>query len=89
MLITDGGVLVRTRVAEVKASSRVTMGVKLIALDGGAQLAGLQKVAESVIEAAEGLVDPASAVAGDGVADGALDVPPEGSGADDPAEPLA
>jgi len=89
MLITDGGVLVRTRVAEVKASSRVTMGVKLIALDGGAQLAGLQKVAESVIEAAEGLVDPASAVAGEGVADGALDVPPEGSGADDPAEPLA
>ena len=51
MLITDGGVLVRTRVSEVKASSRVTMGVKLIALDQGAQLAGLQKVAESAVEA--------------------------------------
>lgn len=62
MLITDGGVLVRTRVAEVKASSRVTMGVKLIALDHGAQLAGLQKVAESVVEAIEELADEAAGV---------------------------
>jgi DNA gyrase subunit A len=48
MLITDGGVLVRTRVAEIREMSRATQGVTLIALDDGAKLAGLQRVAETV-----------------------------------------
>jgi len=34
MLITTGGVLIRTRVAEVREMGRATQGVTLIALDG-------------------------------------------------------
>ncbi len=51
MLITTGGVLIRTRVAEVRGMGRATQGVTLIALDEGEKLAGLEKVAESVAEA--------------------------------------
>ena len=38
MLITDSGVLVRTRVAEIRELGRATQGVTLIALDDGAKL---------------------------------------------------
>jgi DNA gyrase subunit A len=55
MLITTGGVLIRTRVAEIRGMGRATQGVTLISLDEGEKLAGLEKVAESVAEAdAEG-----------------------------------
>ena len=47
MLITDKGVLVRTRVAEIRELGRATQGVTLIALDDGAQLSGLQRVVEN------------------------------------------
>ncbi len=47
MLITDTGVLVRTRVAEIRELGRATQGVTLIALDEGALLIGVQRVAES------------------------------------------
>jgi DNA gyrase subunit A len=47
MLITDKGVLVRTRVAEVREMGRATQGVTLIAVDDGSQLAGLQRIVES------------------------------------------
>ena len=47
MLITDRGVLVRTRVAEVREMGRATQGVTLIAVDDGCQLAGLQRIVES------------------------------------------
>ena len=47
MLITDKGVLVRTRVAEIREMGRATQGVTLIALDDGAQLSGLQRVVEN------------------------------------------
>jgi len=47
MLITDKGVLVRTRVAEVREMGRATQGVTLIAVDDGSQLAGLQRILES------------------------------------------
>jgi DNA gyrase subunit A len=50
MLITTGGVLIRTRVAEIRELGRATQGVTLISLDAGEKLAGLEKVAESVIE---------------------------------------
>ncbi|MDR3298735.1 MAG: DNA gyrase subunit A [Candidatus Accumulibacter sp.] len=50
MLITTGGVLIRTRVAEIRELGRATQGVTLIALDEGEKLAGLEKVAESVVE---------------------------------------
>jgi DNA gyrase subunit A len=47
MLITDTGVLVRTRVAEIRELGRATQGVTLIALDDGAKLSGLQRIAEN------------------------------------------
>ena len=51
MLITTGGVLIRTRVAEIRGMGRATQGVTLISLDEGEKLAGLEKVAESVVDA--------------------------------------
>jgi DNA gyrase subunit A len=47
MLITDKGVLVRTRVSEVRELGRATQGVTLIALDGRDKLSGLQRIAEN------------------------------------------
>jgi DNA gyrase subunit A len=47
MLITDKGVLVRTRVREIRELGRATQGVTLIALDDGAQLIGLQRIVEN------------------------------------------
>ncbi len=58
MLITTGGVLIRTRVSEIRGMGRATQGVTLISLDEGEKLAGLEKVAESVAEVeAEAEVD--------------------------------
>jgi DNA gyrase subunit A len=50
MLITDKGVLVRTRVAEIRELGRATQGVTLIALDDGAKLSGLQRIVESDVD---------------------------------------
>ncbi len=47
MLITTGGVLIRTRVKEVREMSRATQGVILINLDEGEKLAGLERVVET------------------------------------------
>jgi DNA gyrase subunit A len=47
MLITDTGVLVRTRVSEIRELGRATQGVTLIALDAGAKLIGLQRIVEN------------------------------------------
>ena len=47
MLITDKGVLVRTRISEVRELGRATQGVTLIALDDGSKLSGLQRIVEN------------------------------------------
>ncbi len=47
MLITTGGVLIRTRVKEIREMGRSTQGVTLINLDDGELLAGLEKVVET------------------------------------------
>ncbi len=47
MLITDKGVLVRTRVSEIRELGRATQGVTLIGLDDGAKLSGLQRIVEN------------------------------------------
>ncbi len=70
MLITTGGVLIRTRVAEIREMSRATQGVTLINLGPDEKLAGLQKIVDSE-DGAEGLdagieEDPAEADAGEG-----------------------
>jgi DNA gyrase subunit A len=47
MLITTTGVLIRTRVAEIREMGRATQGVTLISLDEGTKLSGLQQIAEA------------------------------------------
>jgi DNA gyrase subunit A len=47
MLITTGGVLISTRVNEIRALGRATQGVKLINLGEGEKLSGLEKIVES------------------------------------------
>jgi DNA gyrase subunit A len=69
MLITTGGVLVRTRVAEIREMGRGTQGVKLSAVDEGTQLSGVQRVVET--DAEEDSSDADAAVA---------DADPSGSG---------
>jgi len=59
MLITDKGVLVRTRVSEIRELGRATQGVTLIGLDEGSKLSGLQRIVENDANPAEG--DPAEA----------------------------
>ena len=48
MLITTGGVLIRTRVAEIREMGRATQGVTLIGLGEDEKLAGLERVVERV-----------------------------------------
>ena len=47
MMITTGGVLIRTKVKQIRVMGRSTQGVTLINLDDGQKLSGLQKVVES------------------------------------------
>jgi DNA gyrase subunit A len=54
MLITDKGVLVRTRVSEIRELGRATQGVTLIGLDEGSKLSGLQRIVENDANPAEG-----------------------------------
>jgi DNA gyrase subunit A len=70
MLITDTGVLVRTRVSEIRELGRATQGVTLIALDEGAKLSGLQRIVENDASAEEASPDDGAAE-GDASADGA------------------
>ncbi|WP_044041476.1 DNA gyrase subunit A [Caballeronia insecticola] len=51
MLITTAGVLIRTRVSEIREMGRATQGVTLISLDEGTKLSGLQHIAEAEAEA--------------------------------------
>ncbi|MDH5731761.1 MAG: DNA gyrase subunit A, partial [Gammaproteobacteria bacterium] len=46
MLISDGGTLVRTRVDEVSVVGRNTQGVRLINLDQGERLSGVERICE-------------------------------------------
>jgi DNA gyrase subunit A len=50
MLITTGGVLVRTRVAEIREMGRATQGVTLISVDDGSELSGVRRVVESDVD---------------------------------------
>ncbi|HEY1057580.1 MAG TPA: DNA gyrase subunit A [Limnobacter sp.] len=50
MLITTGGVLVRTRVSEIREMGRATQGVTLISVDEGTWLSGLQRIVEGDAE---------------------------------------
>ena len=63
MLISTGGVLIRTRVTDIRVMSRSTQGVTLINLDEGTFLAGVEKVIETEDE------DPATELPGDEAAE--------------------
>ncbi len=67
MMITDRGVIVRTRVSEIRELGRATQGVKLIALDEGSQLSGLKRIVENdaVMNSSENASDEESAEFGD------------------------
>jgi len=47
MLISTGGVLIRTKVKQIREMARSTQGVTLMNLDAGEKLAGLERVVES------------------------------------------
>ncbi|MEO6277733.1 DNA gyrase subunit A [Roseateles sp.] len=61
MLITDKGVLVRTRVSEIRELGRATQGVTLIALDDGSKLSGLQRIVENDANEADAGSEPGEA----------------------------
>jgi DNA gyrase subunit A len=84
MLITTGGVLIRTRVAEIREMGRATQGVTLIALDEGTRLSGLQRVVETDAEHPAGNGSAANGTAGNGSASG---TPP--TAASDPEPPAS
>jgi len=70
MLITTGGVLVRTRVSEIREMGRATQGVTLINVDDGSTLSGVRRVVESDIDdepEAIQVVSESSGAAADGV----------------------
>jgi DNA gyrase subunit A len=46
MLVSTGGVLIRTAAAQISKMGRSTQGVSLINLDPGTKLAGIEKIAE-------------------------------------------
>lgn len=60
LLITSGGVMVRTRASEISIIGRNTQGVRLINLDKGEELCGLQRVDELPDEDEEGVEGDAS-----------------------------
>jgi DNA gyrase subunit A len=46
VLVSTGGVLIRTKVDQIREMGRSTQGVSLINLDAGTKLAGVEKIAE-------------------------------------------
>ncbi|HXE47694.1 MAG TPA: DNA gyrase subunit A, partial [Ramlibacter sp.] len=68
MLITDKGVLVRTRVSEIRELGRATQGVTLIGLDEGSKLSGLQRIVENDAAATEPEGDAADGAGPEGEA---------------------
>ena len=47
MLITDGGILIRTRIAEISTQGRNTQGVRLISLKNEERLVSVGKVEDT------------------------------------------
>ncbi|GHD58383.1 DNA gyrase subunit A [Jeongeupia chitinilytica] len=62
MLITTGGVLIRTKADQIRETGRAAQGVRLINLDEGELLSGLEKVCETDSDDEEGGDEAADAV---------------------------
>ncbi|MBS0335349.1 MAG: DNA gyrase subunit A [Proteobacteria bacterium] len=84
MLISTGGVLIRTKVSQIREQGRTTQGVTLIALGEGEKLAGLERVVERDEDVANGNGAEAGEAAGDGGAEAAADGTTEGDGSGTP-----
>ncbi|TVO59211.1 DNA gyrase subunit A [Denitromonas ohlonensis] len=90
MLISTGGVLIRTKVEHIREMGRSTQGVTLISLDDGTYLAGIEPVAETedddaffdeALDVTERVEGAAAAVDAPTETDGAAEAPSE-DGAD-------
>ena len=66
MLISTGGVLIRTAVSQIREMGRSTQGVTLIALGDGEKLAGVERIVERDEEEGNGTGN-GNGGAGDGV----------------------
>ena len=77
MLVSTGGVLIRTKVSQIREMGRSTQGVSLIHLDEGTTLAGIEKVLESDDENNGDIVE---------IEPGAATLPEDEPGTDTPAE---
>ncbi|HKQ29196.1 MAG TPA: DNA gyrase C-terminal beta-propeller domain-containing protein, partial [Burkholderiales bacterium] len=78
MLISTGGVLIRTAVSQIRVMGRSTQGVTLIALSEGEKLAGLERIEERDVGNGNGNGN------GNG---GHAEGPEEGNGSDGDIEP--
>ncbi len=83
MLITTGGVLIRTRVSEIREMGRATQGVTLIAVEDGTHLSGLQRIVEPDADEVESLIEAAAEMPVVAGAAGAVD---DDSAGDDSAD---
>ncbi|CAM5216927.1 DNA gyrase subunit A OS=Castellaniella defragrans OX=75697 GN=gyrA PE=3 SV=1 [Castellaniella defragrans] len=81
MLITTSGVLVRTRVSEIREMGRATQGVTLINVDEDSRLSGVRRVAESDADDAEDEAVDSQAGPG-GAASGGAGSPEDGAPSD-------
>ena len=70
MLVSTGGVLIRTAVGQISKMGRATQGVSLISLDPGTKLAGIEKIAEDQDENGNGNGHDAAPPRGDGADQG-------------------
>lgn len=66
MLITNAGVLVRTRVEEIREMGRATQGVTLISVDDGSRLSGVRRVVERDVEIIGDIIEESTAEGQDG-----------------------
>jgi DNA gyrase subunit A len=84
MLITEKGILIRTRVSEIRETGRIAAGVKLIRVDEGDRLVAMAKIDADA--KAEGEAE-ANGVSADQASQG--DEPPPASTTSESPEPPA
>lgn len=70
VLVSTGGVLIRTKVDQIREMGRSTQGVSLINLDAGTKLAGVEKIAEPEDENGNGNGHGSDGDGGDGNGNG-------------------
>ena len=81
MLISTGGVLIRTKVAQIREQGRSTQGVTLIALSEGEKLAGVERILERDEEEGASGDGGGNAAAGEGAPSAGEGTPGAGEGA--------